>query len=66
MDPKKLAEIKANYNQWAAKHPEPDTKDLYIGTVAYSAKDIAREVEQETEVGKTFIDYALRYPNEFK
>lgn len=42
---------------WAASKPNPDAPVAFQGSKAISAKDYIREVEQETDFGKSFCDF---------
>jgi hypothetical protein len=56
MNPADLRKLKDAFNTWAATTPEPDAPVMGLGTDLLSARQIAREVEAESKVGKDFIE----------
>lgn len=51
-----LAKIKAAFNAYAQRSPEPDTPVIFWGDKALSVKAIAHEIEKETETGRVFVN----------
>ena len=58
LSPADVKRIKDAFNQWAKNHPTPNAPVIGISGVGHSmlsAKELAREIENETEQGKAFI-----------
>lgn len=58
MDAQNLRKLKDAFNLWAKNHPSPDEGILGMGHEMLSAKEIARKIEDETDIGRMLIDTA--------
>ncbi len=55
LSPGDLRKLKDAFNELAQKHPYPDKPVVAAGYKKISVRDLAKEIENETPVGKPFI-----------
>ena len=55
LNPTELRKLKDAFNTWANNVPNPDEPVMSLGHGFLSAKELAKEVENETEDGKYIV-----------
>jgi len=56
LSPSDLRKLKDAFNEAANNSPNADTPVISVGRRVLTARDIAKEVENETPIGKKLID----------
>lgn len=56
LSPKDLRKLKDAFNEAANNSPNADTPVVSVGRRLLTARDLAKEVENETPIGKMLID----------
>lgn len=60
MKPADHRKLKAAFSIWAENVPNPDEPLMGAGAKMYSAREMAKEVQAGSKLGKTFLE-ALEY-----
>ncbi len=60
LSPADLRKLKNAFNEAAKNSPNADVPVVSVGSTVLTPRDLAREVENETRIGKMFIDLVDR------